>query len=839
MSYTWLKVKQTRLNNWRETIMNNPCYHCGQDADEKLDLNVLILGQQRPMCCVGCQAVAQAIVQSGSESYYQFRTSHNETPEFTPQTLPKSISQELKLYDHEDVLSDISQIQRNGLHTIALVIDGITCAACTWLIEKQLQQFDGVEQANLNLSQHRLQITWDQNKTPISELISRIYALGFKAQPYSPDAAQMQLEAEQKLAMRRLVLAALCTMQAMMFAVPLYVGDWAGLFVKFETYFRFAGLAISTPVVLYSARPFFKAFWRDIKSRHLTMDVPVSIAIGGAYLASIWSTFTHGEEVYYDSVCMFTFFLLLGRFLENRARINSSEAGNLLGSVLPRSAIRLSTTENTNHSESSFTESVVPVTQLSTGDYLRIPAGETIPADGIIINGRTSIDESIMTGEFIPVSKQKDDDVIAGSLNVDSPIDISITALGQDMRLSTVMSLLNRAAEEKPKIAQMADNIAQYFVMAVLVLSAIVFTSWYLIATDKAFWITLSVLVATCPCALSLATPTALTAATSALRKQGILITRGHVLETLTHSKRIIFDKTGTLTLGLLNIERTQLTDNSLSEQDALAIASALETHSSHPIANAFKAFENTIVTASNIQPHAGKGIEGVVNGQTYFLGHKGFVIATQETQLNAPDQRHWIALSTIEKTNNSQTVLAWFLLSDEIRPQAKQAIHGLRQLGLTTEILSGDQSDQVQSVSKQLEIERTQGGISPEGKLNYISSLDKHQASIMVGDGINDVPVLAKAPISIAIGSASDLAKTHADIILVNNQLNRLPQLIQHAQKCRRIIRQNLIWALLYNGSILPLAALGMVPPYAAAIGMSCSSLVVVFNALRLSTLK
>lgn len=827
--------------------MNTLCYHCGQEADAKLDLNVLILGRQRPMCCVGCQAVAQAIIQGGSESYYQFRTGHNETPEFTPQDLPTSISQELKLYDHEDVLNDISQVQNSGSHSIALVIDGITCAACTWLIEKQLRQFNGVESANLNLSQHRLQITWDQSKTPISALISRIYALGFKAQPYSPDAAQQQLEAEQKLAMRRLVLAALCTMQAMMFAVPLYVGDWAGLFIKFETYFRFAGLAISTPVVLYSARPFFKAFWRDIKSRHLTMDVPVSIAIGGAYLASIWSTFNHGEEVYYDSVCMFTFFLLLGRFLENRARINSSEAGNLLGSVLPRSAIRLSPNSETttDNSNCTFTESVVPVTQLKTGDFLRIPAGETIPADGTIINGRTSIDESIMTGEFIPVSKHKNDEVIAGSLNVDSPIDICITALGQDMRLSTVMSLLNRASEEKPKIAQMADNIAQYFVMSVLILSAVVFASWYHIAADKAFWITLSVLVATCPCALSLATPTALTAATSALRKQGILITRGHALETLTHSKRIIFDKTGTLTLGLLNIERTVVLDNTLSEHNVLTIASALEAHSSHPIANAFKAFKTDNTNATDIQSHAGKGIEGRFNNRHYLLGHKGFVLNTQTAPLNAPDDRHWIALSALTESEEKdaqapiQTVLAWFLLSDEIRPQAKLAIESLKQLGLTTEILSGDQSDQVQSVAEQLGIEHAQGGISPEGKLNYISSIDKMQATIMVGDGINDVPVLATAPISIAIGSASDLAKTHADIILVNNQLNRLPQLIMHAHKCKRIIRQNLIWALLYNGSILPLAALGMVPPYAAAIGMSCSSLVVVFNALRLSTLK
>lgn len=793
------------------------CYHCGQIVADNLHLTARVFGQDRSMCCVGCQAVTNAIVESGSESFYQYRSDTNTTPDFTIDTLPQSVRQELTLFDNPDVLLDIATQHDEGFDTV-LIIEGITCAACGWLIEKQLQRFDGVTSVQLNLSQHKLYISWQQDITALSQIISRIYALGFKAQPYTPDAAQQQLQAEQKVAIQRLVLAALGMMQAMMFAVPLYADDWAGVFIKFETYFRFAGLAITTPVIFYSARPFFTACIRDLKSRHLTMDVPVSIAIGGAYLASIYSTFTHGDEVYFDSVCMFTFFLLVGRFLETRARLRNGEAGNELHNLMPRACVKI-TTEGE--------ETLLPINQINVGDCIRILPGSTIATDGIIVNGNTSIDESIITGEFIPLHKNINDSVIAGSLNVENPIDIRVTAIGKGTQISTIMSLLDRASQDKPKIAQLADKLAQYFVAAVLLISAIVFTAWSFIDSDRAFWITLSVLVATCPCALSLATPTALTAATTALRRNGVLITRGHVLETLRKSKRIIFDKTGTLTLGQLTIEETVIVNK--TQANPLQIAASLEHFSQHPIAHAFK-FQ-TLLPATNIQNHAGSGVSGTVDNIDYKIGTAHF-IHNDSISAVSPDDRHWIALA------NTTDVLAWFLLSDAIRPNAKSTIEQLQGLALSCELLSGDHSTHVAHVANALGINQFNGGVSPQGKLDYLTKQDPNDVSIMVGDGINDVPVLAQAPVSIAIGSASDLAKTHADVILVNNQLTRLPQLIKQAHKTARIIKQNLAWALLYNSSVLPLAALGLLPPYLAAIGMSASSLVVVFNALRLNTL-
>jgi Cu2+-exporting ATPase len=815
------------------------CYHCDQVVTGNVNIQMHILGQARDLCCVGCEAVAGAIIQSGSESFYQYRTDASETPELTPAELPEFISNELILYDNPTVLADITESSSSQTtFTLSLIIDGITCAACGWLIEKEIKRFAGIESVNLNLSQHRLHLSWDQTKTPLSKIISRIYQIGFKAHPYTPDKAQLHLEEEQRLAIRRLVLAAFGTMQAMMFALPLYVGDWAGIFEKFETYFRYASLAIATPVVLFSARPFFVACIRDIKTRHLTMDVPVSIAIGGAYLASIWSTFTGGQEVYFDSVCMFTFFLLIGRFLEARTRLRFGQAGNNLNTLLPRSCTRIDPTTKL--------ETVIPVSELNVGDIIRVLPGTTIPADGLIASGTSSIDESIITGEFVPIAKAMGDAVISGSLNVESPFELRITALGNDTQLSTVMSLLDRAATQKPKMALLADNIAQYFVATVLIISAIVFTSWTFIDSDKAFWITLSVLVATCPCALSLATPTALTAASGALRKAGVLITRGHVLENIIKSQRVIFDKTGTLTLGKLSIEKIIALNG--NQQTAINIASCLEAQSQHPIASAFKFHSKnnskniSSLAAQNVLVEPGQGLSGDVDNVNYRLGNLDYAMAKLSSPDDSntgdshaqtkPDNGHWILLA------DEQQAIAWFLLSDQIRPMAKETCSQLNDMGLTTEMLSGDQSHQVQSVATAVGINKAQGGITPEGKLDYLSSIDPSNMSIMVGDGINDVPVLAKAPISIAIGSASDLAKTHADVILVGNQLQHLPQLILQARSTSRIIKQNLIWALLYNASVLPLAAFGLLPPWAAAIGMSFSSLVVVFNALRLNKL-
>lgn len=771
------------------------------------------------MCCIGCKTVAEAIIASGNERYYQLRTDNNETPDFTLQSLPSRVQAELSLYDNPELQKDFARTNQHGNQEMSLMIDGITCAACAWLIEKQAKQMPGVKTASLNLSAHKLTLEWQQTETPLSAVFKALYSIGFKARPYSPSQAQEQLVKEQKEALKRLLVAGLGMMQVMMLAFPLYVESWHGTLGVYTNFFRLASLIMTTAVVFISARPFFTGALRDIRTGHLTMDTPVALAIGAAYIASAWATFTNGPEVHFESVTMFTFFLLIGRYLESKARLSTGEAGNSLISLVPTSALK----------KVGDDEVLIPASQLKPGDIITIQPGMSVPADGVILRGSSSVDESALTGEFLPLRKQPGDSVIAGTLNVESPLEVQVTAVGDDLQVATIIKLLDRAHSEKPAIALIADKVAQYFVGAVLIISVLVYSVWFFwIDADRAFWVTLSVLVVTCPCALGLATPTALTAASGALRKMGFLITRGHVLEGLAQSTTIVFDKTGTLTTGEFSITRQQSLSGNPEQE--LRIAAALEKNSNHPIAHAF--IRNDAPVADNICMMPGDGLQGDIDNTRYSIGHLNFINALTGENIVAPDDGHWVALAA-DKT------LALFKIEDCLKNDAGQTFEHLHSLGLQCELLSGDHSGQVARFANELHADAYRAGMSPAGKLEYLQQKKQHTPFIMVGDGINDVPVLAHAPVSIAVGSASDLAKTHADVVLVSHLLQRIPDAILHARKTQRIIKQNLTFSLLYNLLALPLAAMGLIPPYLSALGMSASSLVVVGNAMRLNKIK
>jgi Cu2+-exporting ATPase len=554
------------------------------------------------------------------------------------------------------------------------------------------------------------------------------------------------------------------------------------------------------------------------------MDVPVSIAIGCAYLASGWATLTHSGEIYFDSVSMFTFFLLFGRYLEMQARHRTGRAGNALQNLLPEA-----TTKITKDDSGIDSETLTAVSQLVVGDHILVKPGQTIPTDGVIIQGYSSIDESALTGEYLPKRRNTHEKVIAGTLNVENPLHIEVTHIGAHTKLSAIIRLLERASENKPKLAVLADKIASYFVACVLISAAVVSFIWWQIAPEEAFWITLSVLVVTCPCALSLATPTALTTATGTLRQKGLLITRSHVLENLASATDFVFDKTGTLTQGPLAIEKT-LTD--FDEKQALEIAAALEAHSEHPISRAFKHF--AVNSAESIEVTLGQGIQGRVNALEYRIGKPEFAsqLLREPDSISIPrGTGHWLLLCS------KQQVIAWFLISDSLRHDSLYCIQSLRNLNINVHMLTGDSSSSVQKIASELTIEKVVSCASPEDKINYINLLQATNAKVvMVGDGINDLPVLAGAQTSIAMGSASDLAKTHADAVLTGGELAVILQAVALAKKTKTIIKQNIAWAFGYNMLALPIAAFGFIPPYIAAIGMSLSSLIVVTNALRLS---
>lgn len=811
----------------KQTLDASQCYHCGEPIPEGTLFTAHIQGEERSMCCPGCKAVAETIVAGGLEHYYKHREGDSPlTPEqLSGDELNSVLKDELKLYDTPSIQKEFVQNFDDGSSEAILVIEGITCAACVWLLEHHIVRQEGVVQASVNLTNHRARIRWDRNTIALSQIMEAIYSIGYQGHPYHPDKEEQLLEKEKKTAIRRLGLAGLGMMQVMMMAVALYAGALQGIEDKFINFIRWTSLIIATPVIFYAARPFFVAAFRDLKTRHLSMDVPVSIAIGGAYVASVWATVMQTGEVYFDSVTMFTFFLLIGRYLEMQARHRTGRAGNSMLNLLPTSAIKVIDDE----------EVLIPATELEVEDVIIVKPGHTIPSDGIILSGSTSIDESALTGEYLPVRRTVGETITGGTINVENPIRVKVTETGSETRLSAIVRLLDRATTDKPAVAKVADTVASYFVAAVLVTAALVSFIWWQIEPSHAFWITLSVLVVTCPCALSLATPTALTAATGTLRQNGLLITRGHVLESLATSTHIVFDKTGTLTEGSLSLSRTEMLCSNHSAETALELAAALEAHSEHPIAKAFHKYGAT--AADDITVTVGQGIEGRVDDTVYRIGKPEFASALCNQSLSyqdAPDSNgQWLLIAS------QHQLIGWFGLNDHIRKGAEKTLSRLQSLGLEVQMLTGDSSAAVADVSQRLGINTVISNVSPQEKLEHIQTLQSSGAKVvMVGDGINDIPVLAGAQTSIAMGGATDLAKTNADAVLISNDINRLADGVELAKKTRSIIRQNLGWSLFYNITALPLAAMGFIAPWMAAIGMSASSLVVVGNALRLTKL-
>jgi len=800
------------------------CYHCGESIPNGLNISLTIENKTHSFCCHGCSAVAQMITENGMEGFYKHRSQLS----VTPQEIEETTQSELKIYDNPDLqkefVFDFTHPESSTeLKQATLIIEGITCAACIWLLENHINTNSGVNSFTINHTTQRATLCWSPSLVKLSDILLMVYQLGYKAHPYKANIEEEILAKERKKAIIRLGIAGFAMMQNMMFAIPLYVGMASGISDGFISLFRWVSLLVTTPVVLYAARPFFQAAIRDIKTRHLTMDVPVSLAIGIAYLSSAYITMFGGKDVYFDSVAMFTFFLLLGRFLEAQARLKSGQSIASLINLIPPSAIKIV----------NGSEVVISVKELKVGDLIRVKPATLIPADGIIHKGQSSIDESALTGEFMPVNKQANDKVTGGTSNVENPLDITITAVGANARISSIMRLLDRAQTEKPAVALIADKVASYFVAAVLIITASVFIFWWFQDQESAFSIALSVLVVTCPCALSLATPTALTAATSLLRSKGFLITRGHVLESLALTNELIFDKTGTLTKGQLVISQV-VSNCDLNNSKLFSLASSLEQYSEHPIAKAFS--NNHHYSADNISATPGGGIEGTINNHKYRIGHIGYAAQLLDNELSdrhlqTPDKGHWLALVSQEK------LLGWFLIEDAIREESSLVINTLKQFGYGVSLLSGDQSESVFTTAKTLGIDTAIGGASPEDKLSYMQKqqgLNKN--IIMVGDGLNDVPVMAGTQLSIAMGNANDLTKMKADAILLSSNLDTLLLALKTGKKTRKIIRQNLSWAIAYNLIALPLAATGMIPPYAAAIGMSASSLIVVCNAIRLN---
>ena len=838
------------------------CFHCGEALAGRPPLWVRVEDSDEAVCCPGCRAAAQLIAQLGLEDFYRFRTA--------PPAKPVDCGEDWSSYDDPSVFGSLTRLESGG-RGVNLAIDGVTCAACSWLINRSLQQLDGVVHASVNTATGRAHVVWDESRVGLSKLMRVIAELGYRPQIVTAQNADALVQAERRSLLKRLAVAGLGMMQVMMFAVALYVGNSQGMDAEIRAYLRIVSLLVATPVMLYGGWPYFANAVQALAKRSITMDVPVSLALMLAYGASVINTWRGAGEVYFDSVTMFIFFLTVARYVEMVARHQSTRMSDSLSRLLPLTAHRLSPGADAPGADApgadapgGDTISEVAVAQLKAGDRLLVRVGEVVPADGTLAASASQFDESMLTGESLPVERAAGEPVTAGTINIGAPVQMHVTAMGGATVLASIVSLLHRAQAERPRITRAADRMASRFLACVLAIAAVVCAIWCMVDPGRAFAATLAVLVVACPCAFSLATLVAVASANAALARKGVLVTHPDAIEGLAKVTRVVFDKTGTLTDGMPKVSNCTPLEL-VPAADCLDIAAALELSSEHPIARAFAGVARRSLDVSDSTVVAGGGVEGIVDGRRYRIGTRAFAtyragaacdgtaapdrtVAPDRTatpdRTAAPDRTATPDRTAAPDLCDDAAIvlaqegaeLATFVLQDSPRPESVAAIERLREQGLGTEILSGDSLAAVSRLAQHCGISQYYARRSPADKLERVKALTRAGEFIaMVGDGINDAPVLGGAGVSIAMSRGSALTLASADLILVGDTLRALPDSFVLARRATRVIRQNLLWAGGYNLLAMPLAALGWVPPWAAAIGMSFSSILVVLNALRL----
>ncbi len=780
------------------------CWHCG-DALPAQPVRTHLDGAERAMCCPGCAAAAAWIRDAGLHDYYRLRSAHS-------QRIDAEANVDLAAWDRDDLLA--AHVRRHGdEHEITLLIEGIACAACAWLIGRALPRLPGVIEADANAVTSRLHLRWRPDQVPLSAIVRQLHELGYRPHLASGEEAERARRAERRDLLKRLAVAGLGAFQAMMLAEALYLDFHSTMDLATRDFFRWFTFLVSTPVVFYAGQPFLSGMVRELRMRRFGMDTLIASSVLIAYFASLVETLRGGPHVWYDAAVMFVLFLLVARYLERMARQRAQSAVDALARAQPVLAWR---------EAGDGGRAQVPLNELAAGDIVHVRAGEAVPADGILLNAAAELDEALLTGESRPVPHAPGDTLWAGSLAVAQPLRMRVARTGQETLLSHLVHLVERAQAQRPRLARLADRIASWFVVGLFTAAAIVAVIWSQTVPERAFEVTLAVLIVSCPCALSLALPAAIAAGHARLAGLGVLVLGDDALTRLTQIDTVVLDKTGTLTRGRLQLRDT-VTFHGIDASRARAIAAALEHGSNHPIGQAFASID--AAPAQAIQVVAGQGVSGQIDGRRYWLGRPDFAAPGAE-----PD-RDGIFLG------DGQRLLARFEVADQERPDAAAAINALRADGLDVQILSGDSQAAVADLAGRLGIDQWHARQTPEDKLAHVRRLQaRGHVVAMLGDGVNDAPVLAGADVSIALAGGAPLAHRSADVLLMGSQLQRVPQTLLLARRTRSIMRQNLAWALGYNVLALPFAALGLVTPLLAAVGMALSSLLVTGNALRIS---
>lgn len=802
------------------------CFHCGLPISDDAHYQSQLEGKLSDFCCFACQSVCEAIYGAGLQGYYQ------RTPEGALLAPPPVPPRDIEMYDLDEVQQDF--VNRQGdMRDTHLLVEGIHCAACVWLIERGMMRTPGVLAANVNLAGKRLHLRWDNSQVKLSALIHQLSRIGYSGVPYDPEVAEGSMKRINRAMLFRLFFAAFAMMNLNLIAIALYSGADRGQFVNF---FHWMAFSLATPALLYSGYPFFKGAWGGLRNASLTMDLPIAIGLSVTYLFSLYVTITGGVQVYFDTVTNLTFVILIGRYLEGMFRHQALAATNRLMDLQPRVATVLC----------DGAEKITSVRAVKVGDTVLVKPGSNIPMDGLVREGSSSVDESMLSGESAHVKKQIGDRVAAGTLNGSGALVVDVQASSQDSTLSKIIRLVEEAQSSKAPIQRLSDSIVPWFVLATLILASVTFYIW----SDNfefALMAATSVLIITCPCALGMATPMSIAVASGLGARHGILVKNGVVLETLSRVTHFVFDKTGTLTEGKMRVDQV-IVASGQDEAALLALAAAVERYSEHSVARAVViAAESRELSYRNLAVRgfhatAGAGVEADVEGQRVLLGTRDWLVRNSVTPLDSLmsslDAWEAQAKTCVHLAVDGQHV-AVLVVADTLRADAKALINTLRAAGIGMTLLSGDRRAVAEAIARQLGGMDVIAEVLPQDKDRVIQQLqERGECVAMVGDGVNDAPALIRADVGIALGSGTDVSVESADIVLMHNELDKVRLATLLSRRTLRTIKQNIGLSFVYNSIMVPLAMMGHVTPLLAAITMPVSSLLVIGNAARIRNL-
>ncbi|MET0026791.1 MAG: heavy metal translocating P-type ATPase [Candidatus Thiodiazotropha sp.] len=819
--------------------VSDRCFHCNLPIPPDDEVVAPIDGEEQHFCCLGCKAVCEAIYAAGLEGFY------DRTPEGLDLAPPPEIPKELALYDLDDVQSEFvgDMGEERDIH---LLVEGIHCAACVWLIEHTLTPMPGIISAQVNLSGKRLHVKWHNNAISLSQIIKRLGEIGYSAVPYDPEAAEGALKKQNRHLLYRMAFAAFGMMNLMWISIALYAGANEG---EFRHMFHWIGFALATPVLLYSGFPFYKGAWSGLRNLHLGMDLPIAIGATITYLYSVYITVTGSVqgEVYYDTVVNFMFVILVGRYLEAMSKRQAVAATQRLLDLQPRVATRI---------DSDGTEKVVPIRAVAIGERIRVKPGERMPVDGVVVEGRSTLDESMLTGESQPVLKTPGEAVSAGTINGHGVLAVEVSGLLKNTALGRIIRLVEEAQGSKAPIQCLADQIVPWFVAVTLGLGTLTFLYWFSTDFEVALLAATSVLIITCPCAFGLATPMSIAVASGLGAKYGILVKNGEVLETLSTINHVVFDKTGTLTEGGLSVVAIHLEGTSWQEDQEpsdeilslMGKLTAIERQSEHPVAASVVNWSDRYLegaqrlTCRNFEYVPGLGITAEVAGDRICIGNEGLLARENCQGSEAIDalvrQLDEQGVGSFRVAVNGYT-LGLVAVEDRIRSDAKDLISALKAEGLQVTLLSGDRRRAAEAIAERLGGMEVIAEVMPEQKDQVIRQLQADGKRVaMVGDGVNDAPALVRADVGIAMGSGTDVSIASADIVLMSSELERVRLAIALSRRTLRTIRQNIGISITYNIIMVPLAMSAIVTPLVAAISMPMSSLAVIGNSARIRTL-